>query len=182
MRHPYDAGEPDGGSPISAADGDAARARQPSDSAEQRRAELIILARLAKEIHLGLSPQALALPGGSRVEVDGVSSDGRVLVEVFAHQGALRGGQFHKVARDALKLITISHGRSDTRKILAFADEDAARCVRGKSWLAEALQMWAVEVRVVQLDEALRAELRAAQTRQVMVNRSDETTDAAGSG
>jgi len=93
-----------------------------------------------------------------------------VIVEAFARQGTLRGGQFHKVARDALEPITISHGRTDTRMILAFADEDAARCVRGKSWLAEALQMCAVDVRVVHLDESLRAELRAAQTRQVMVN------------
>jgi hypothetical protein len=66
-----------------------------------------------------------------------VSEDESVLVEVFAHQGRLKGGQFHKVARDALKLITLARSREASRLILAFGEE-AAACVIGRSWLAEA--------------------------------------------
>lgn len=53
-----------------------------------------------------LTPRSLRLGGGARVDVDGVAPDESVFVEIFAHQGRLKGAQFHKVARDALKLIT----------------------------------------------------------------------------
>ena len=175
------AGDVRGTEPI-AASGSAVIARKRSDSEEQRRAEPIILALLARELGVELAPKALDLPGGARVEVDGVSRDEAVLVEVFAHQGRLRGGQFHKVARDALKLITLARERSGARMIIAFADNGAADCVRGKSWLAEALRAWSVEVCVVALDDVIKDEIRAAQTRQVMVNRGHEVTGAAGTG
>jgi hypothetical protein len=47
------------------------------------------------------------LSGGAYVDVDGVAADSSAFVEVFAHQGTLKGGQKHKVANDALKLITL---------------------------------------------------------------------------
>jgi hypothetical protein len=64
-------------------------------------------------------------------------------------------------------------GRDGARRIIAFGDPEAAACVTGKSWLAEALTTWEVEVLVVELDEEDRAGLRAAQARQVMANPSD---------
>jgi hypothetical protein len=93
-----------------------------------------------------------------------------VLVEIFAHQGRLKGAQFHKVARDALKLITLRRSRPSARLIIAFGDPDAAGCVTGASWLAEALSTWEIEVLVVNLDDTVRAGLREAQVRQLMVN------------
>jgi len=110
----------------------------------------------------------LRLGGGSRVDVDGVSEDESVLVEIFAHQGRLRGGQYGKVARDALKLITLARTRPGSKLVLAFTDEDAARCVTGKSWLAEALKTWGH--RSCRLDDKVREGLHAAQVRQVMIN------------
>jgi hypothetical protein len=151
-----------------------------SDSLEQREAEPLI--RSGVEAALGgttLTPTTLTLPNGARVDVDGVDDEQRVFVEIFAKQGRLRGAQFHKVARDALKLITITKDRPETRRIVAFADQQAADCVLGKSWLAEALTTWGIEVLVVELDEEIRAGLRAAQARQVMMNPAelDSTRD-----
>jgi hypothetical protein len=71
----------------------------------------------------------LRLDGGARVDVDGMSPDETIFVEVFAHQGRLKGAQFHKVARDALKLVTLARSRSASRLIIAFGDADAAACV-----------------------------------------------------
>lgn len=142
-----------------------------SSSTEQQAVEPLVRAGVEKAIGLTLAPKSLRLAGGARVDVDGVDQDETVFVEIFAKQGALRGAQFHKVARDALKLITITADRPhQTRRILAFADEAAAACVTGKSWLAEALKTWRIDVLVVELDEQVRAGLRAAQVRQVMVN------------
>jgi hypothetical protein len=72
-----------------------------------------------------------------------------VLVEVFAHQGRMRPGQINKVAKETLKLVTLSQQRPAARLILAFADQTAARCVQGRSWLSEAIVAWNVEIFVV---------------------------------
>jgi hypothetical protein len=104
--------------------------------------------------------------------VGGVAPDESVFVEVFAHQGRLKGAQFHKVARDALKLITLGRSRAGSKIIIAFGDPDAAACVTGASWLSEALSSWEIEVLIVDLDDPVRAGLRDAQVRQVMVNPS----------
>ena len=93
-----------------------------------------------------------------------------MLVEVFAHQGPLKGGQRHKIATDTLKLITIAREMTPRpRLVLAFAEPKLAEWAAGGSWLAAALISWEVEVIVVKLDERVRAEIAAAQRRQLMV-------------
>lgn len=112
------------------------------------------------------------MEGGARVDLDGAADDDSIFVEVFAHQGPLKGGQIHKVARDALKLITLGRQYPKARLIIALADEDAARFTAGKGWLAEALRAWNIDVVVVDVEDVVRDGLRAAQVRQVMVNPS----------
>jgi hypothetical protein len=146
------------------------RVAHSSDSAEQRAAEPEILRLLAAKLNTSLAPETLQLPGGARVDVDGVDPDRRFFVEVFAHQGRLKGGQIHKVARDALKLITVGREHPDARLIIAFGDVAAAAGVVGKSWLAEALRTWHVETFVAEISDLTRDALLQAQTRQVMVN------------
>lgn len=148
-----------------------------SNSAEQLDAEPLILTAVSEQLGVRVEPQTLTLPGGATAHVDGVADDESVLVEVFARQGALKGGQRGKIARDALKLITLGRHRPGARLILALADEAAAKPLRAKSWLAEALTTFEVEVLVVDLDPEVRAGIRAAQVRQVMVNTAP-TADA----
>lgn len=142
----------------------------PSDSDDQRRAEKFILTALTAQLGVELEPRSLLLKGGSRVDIDGVAPDESVFVEVYAHQGRLKGGQFHKVARDALKLITLKRGRPKARLIMVLGDQDAVACVTANSWLAEALRIWGVEVFAADMDDGLRDSLRATQARQSMVN------------
>jgi hypothetical protein len=150
-----------------------------SDSHEQRSAEPLIRHAVSVAVGVELAPQSLRLDGGARVDVDGVAPDESVFVEIFAHQGRLRGAQFHKVARDALKLITLGRSRPESRLIIAFGDTHAAACVSASSWLAEALRTWRIEVFVANLDADVRAGLRSAQARQVMVNPSGAATSQA---
>lgn len=144
--------------------------QQQSDSAEQRMAEPLILAGVARELKVVLKPATLRLDGGARVDVDGADEDGTTFVEIFARQGRLKGAQFHKVARDALKLITIARSRESTTLAIGFGSGEAAASVSGKSWLAEALRTWGIRVIVVELDDAVRDALLVAQARQIMVN------------
>lgn len=142
----------------------------PSRSQEQLDAEELVLVTLGKQLRTPIEPSRVDLPGGSHVHVDGVSEHPTIFVEVFAHQGALKGGQRHKVAGDILKLATLGNTHPDARLVLAFADDIAATSVRNKGWLAEAVSMWGIEVVVVDLPSEVREGLSAAQLRQVMIN------------
>lgn len=144
-----------------------------SDSLAQREVEQLIRVGVAELVGLPLAPRSFELPNGSRVDVDGADANGEVFVEIFARQGRLKGAQFHKVARDALKLITLTKDWEGVRRIIAFGDGEAAACVRGSSWLSEALTSWNVEVVVVDLDQTVRDGIQAAQARQVMINPPD---------
>jgi hypothetical protein len=141
-----------------------------SDSREQRDAEPLILAGVAARLGVKLRPCSLRLPNGARIDVDGAAEDESVFCEVYARQGRLRGAQPKKVASDALKLITLARNHPDARLVLAFSDEAAAACVTGKSWLAETIRVWEIEVVVISLDPTVREGLRDAQARQVMEN------------
>ena len=145
-----------------------------SDSTAQRRAGGLILEAVAREVGVSLRPQRLELVSGAVVDVDGVAEDESVLVEIFAHQGQLKGGQRHKIAGDALKLITIARERTPPPTlILAFGDPDIVRFFGGRSWLAAAINAWGIKVVVAELDVTARDEIRVAQARQVMVNPSE---------
>jgi hypothetical protein len=142
-----------------------------SDSAAQRGAERHILVEVERSVGRSLSPARLTLAGGASVDVDGVAEDQSVLVEVFAHQGALKGGQRHKIATDVLKLITIAREREPRpRLLLAFAEPRLAEWAAGASWLAASIASWGVEVIVVDLDDSVRSQIATAQARQIMAN------------
>ncbi len=99
-------------------------------------------------MHLGaeVRPGRVDLPGGAYVNVDGVADEPPVFMEVYAHQGRLRGGQRHKIAGDILKLLTLGKAHPGARLVLAFADIDVAGQVQNKGWLAEAVRPWGVAI------------------------------------
>lgn len=142
----------------------------PSSSHEQTEAEALILKVVGRRLGTMIAPKRVDFPGGSYVHVDGVSEAPPVFVEVFAHQGALKGGQRHKVAGDVLKLVTLGKAYPAAHLVLAFADEEAAKQVINTGWLAEAVTTWGIEVMVVDLPSEILEGLRAAQLRQVMIN------------
>ena len=122
-----------------------------------------------------LAPATVTFDTGAAVHVDGLAGDGSVLVEIFAHQGKLKGGQQKKVGLDAFKLITLGRSYPKAQLILAFADQEAAGYTLGKGWLAEALTAWKVRVLVVELSEEERERIRAAQVTQEMRNPEEAT-------
>src|SRR4051812_15710010 len=138
----------------------------PGDSSVQSAAEPLMIEAVGKAIGVPLVKQRIDLGNSVWCEVDGVSADGMVLVEAFAHQGKMIGGQLKKVSEDALKLVTITKVRPGARLMIAFADEMAAKSFMGKSWKAEALRLWGVDVLIVELHDDVRAGISTAQVRQ----------------
>jgi hypothetical protein len=101
----------------------------PSDSSEQREAELAIRDALGVTLGVTLAPRRVALASGGSVQIDAAGEG--VLCEIFAHCGSLRSGQVRKVMDDAARLRLA--GRvvgGANRLVLAFADEAAARSFR----------------------------------------------------
>lgn len=150
----------------------------PSSSDVQIAKEARILAAIAEQIGVELRQRVKLEFDGAAMEVDGVAADESVLVEVFAHVGKLRGGQRHKISTDALKLIALSESRPQARLILAFADHAARDSVAG--WKAAVLKHRGIELLLAGLSEADRAELVAAQAKQMMVNAPAEELAGAG--
>jgi len=145
--------------------------RLAGDSAEQRRAERLMLDLLEGQLHCHLErPWRRSLPGGGRLEVDGGTDDpeNALLVEAWAHQGRLKPAQRAKVLTDTFKLsfaATLLPRRP--RLLLLFGDEEAVAPFRSlRSWPAAAIREAGIEVVVVKLPEEERARIRDAQRRQ----------------
>ncbi len=161
---------------------------QRSNSQVQKDAEGWILAALA-DAHPEipeLTPTKIVVgEAGAYVEVDGAdSSTPTVVVEAYARQGVLKGAQLKKIGQDILKLALLRSQPwgSETRCIIAFASAQAQDSIRG--WLREAASSWGVELMLVELSDGQRAEIVAAQGKQLMVNAievaGDLTADTEG--
>jgi hypothetical protein len=127
-----------------------------------------MLAELSRSLGVTLSPRRFTFPDGVRAEVDGADPEARVLVEVWAHQGPPKAAQKHKVLADAMRLLFVASTLPTApRLILCLSDPAAAHhFVDGRSWAAAALRAFGLEVVVVNLPDALRSEVLAAQRRQ----------------
>lgn len=143
-----------------------------SDSTEQQAAEEYMLNALQKDLGICFDPAA-KLPIEVGVQPDAIDPDNKVIVEVYARIGGVKGAQLHKIKGDILKFALIEKKLGKGwRKIMCFASDEAAKYVQGKSWVAEAARVFGVEVRVVQLSLEQRENVMSAQNRQRMVNPS----------
>jgi hypothetical protein len=140
------------------------------DSAEQRNAETVMLELLGQELRIHFDKHRHKTEHGATTEIDGVCPDPPTLVEAWAHQGAPKAAQKHKVMADAAKLAWAAAAfyPNGARKILLFSDPMAAAqwLPSSRSWMAVALTHFGIEVRVVELPAEVRVGVVAAQTRQ----------------
>ena len=146
--------------------------RHLSDSSEQQTAEGYMLTSLKEELGLNFDSD-FELPIDVGVKPDAIDPINKVVVEVYARVGEVRGAQLHKIKGDILKLALIGKRLgSGWRKILCFASDELAKYVQGNSWVAEAAREFGVEIFVVQLPDEQKNNVITAQKRQRMVNPS----------
>ncbi|PZF55277.1 hypothetical protein DEJ23_12345 [Curtobacterium sp. MCSS17_008] len=132
-------------------------------SLAQRTAEPLIIAAVAEHVGVPLAPARVEFEDGVRVELDGASEDREVLVEAYAHIGALRGGQPKKLATAAFKLLWTDRKLGATRLVIAVIDVEVEQyLMRPKAWLTSALRDSGVEVVRVALDDDAHARVEAA--------------------
>jgi hypothetical protein len=137
------------------------------DSHEQREAELLLISALGERLGMKLCKHRFRLPAGGWLEIDGMCEVPPVLCEAWAHHGKPKSAQKNKVMTDAAKMIFAAKLCPNTpRLILLFSDEQAAAHFKGRSWMAQLLEVSGVEVHIVELPETVRNEIRLAQKRQ----------------
>lgn len=138
------------------------------DSSEQREAEEWLVNALSKKLGLQLTKRKrLDLPEGGWIELDAFCESPLVLCEVWAHIGSPKSAQKDKVMTDALKLLFASTlVKGNAKRILLFADHDAAAHFQGKSWMAQCLKKHNIKVEIIKLTPKLKINVQEAQRRQ----------------
>lgn len=140
---------------------------KPGDSVVQRAAEKLAVAWLADHLKVEIAPRPIAFPVGSRIYVDAVCDDPRILCEAWAHQGPPKAAQKAKVMNDAMKLLAARRLiGEDARLILLFADEEAAWPFKVGTWRAAALAEAGIECLVAELTPDVRDAIRQVQVAQ----------------
>lgn len=141
-----------------------------SDSTEQQTAEYHMLLSLQEELGISFDTESV-LPIDISVKPDAVDPVNKVVVEAYARIGGVKGAQLHKIKGDILKLVLIEKKLGvGWRKIMCFASDEAAKYVKGKSWVAEAVREFGIEIHVVTLPEEQKNKVISAQNRQHMKN------------
>ena len=139
----------------------------PGDSREQQKAEIWLLDSLSRHLGVTLTKKRFSLDEGGWIELDGFCESPLVLCEAFAHIGPPKGGQKHKVMADAFKLLFVNAlVKGDGKRILLFADREAAARFQGKSWMAQCLNKHNIIVEIIEPSLERKTELLKAQKRQ----------------
>lgn len=120
-----------------------------TDGSIERRMLLALEARLG----IVLRPKPLMLPDGSRVEVEGIDVDGRVLVQLVGNQGAYKPAYRNKVMADMFKLLWLRASLPTTERTVLLVTEVVVQALGG--WVARAAADLGIEVYVFGGDETV---------------------------
>ena len=146
--------------------------RSKSSSHVQRHAEDVIFPLLEEKLGLVLEKnQKIVLSDAAHIEPDFYSESGKVVGEIYSHIGTPKPGQQRKIANDILKLLLLEKATGEKfRKIIVVCDEAVHRYLIGKSFVAESIRQFDIEVLLVEVPSELKSEILLAQKDQEMVN------------
>ena len=143
-----------------------------SDSAEQQAAEDLVRAVLSEQTGLSYVEERIDFDGEYiMIDAVGRNVDGKAveLVEIYAHQGKLKGCQLKKPTDDAARLMlaqTHVERKSGKPKLrLAWCCEEAVGQVQ-RGWRGKALRSMNVEISAIDIDNVTIESIRKAQKRQ----------------
>ncbi|MCH9031114.1 MAG: hypothetical protein IIB00_02500 [candidate division Zixibacteria bacterium] len=135
-----------------------------SDSTIQRQAEVVIRARLEKELGCNLVETSKYL---KKLKLDGFcDSELPILIEIWAHQGRAKPAQQAKVMKDMCRLLLAEKllGKP-CRKIFVVSDQIAISHLKN-SWQGEFAKSFGIETKVIPIDSELKRLILLAQKRQ----------------
>lgn len=147
---------------------------QKSSSMEQMRAEEKIFLLVEKTLNVSLEKNPKLYLSNNKytyIQPDFYSAQDLIIGEIFSHIGKPKKAQDNKIANDILKMLLLEKisGRS-YRKMIVVCDLAEEKKLNGASVLGESIRQFGIEVLYIEIDEALRQEILAAQERQKMIN------------
>ena len=146
-----------------------------SKSDEQQKAEIIIGDRVEEYLACPLKRnERVVLSEEVHIVPDLYSEKDRIVGEIFAHIGSLKVGQQHKISQDILKMLLLEKTKGiKYRKLLVIVDDKIEEYLKGKSFIAESIRQYGIEIKKIDLSDENYEKIMNAQKRQVMVNETD---------
>ena len=143
-----------------------------SKSDEQQKAENIIGNRVEEYLACPLKRnERVVLTEGVHIVPDLYSEKERIVGEIFAHIGSLKVGQQHKISQDILKMLLLEKVKGiKYRKMLVIVYDKIEEYLKGKSFIAESIRKFGIEIKRIDLLDETYNEIVNAQKRQVMTN------------
>ena len=143
-----------------------------SGSHEQQRAEEFIADKVEEWIGCHVERNAkVVLSDGVNIDPDLYSEKDRVICEIFAHIGFLKVGQQYKISQDILKMLLLEKSQNTTyRKVIVVADDKVEKYLNGKSFIAESIRQFEIEIKRIKLSDEMYDMISNAQVRQTMIN------------
>jgi hypothetical protein len=129
--------------------------RFPEGAVERR-----MLLAISDELHVELRPRPLLLAGSenrSRVEVEGIDPEGRIVVQLVANQGSYKPSYRNKVMADMFKLLWLRTSVPTAERAVLVVTELIARALGG--WVTVAAGDLGIEVHVFDGRRAVRRKL-----------------------
>lgn len=105
-----------------------------------------MLTALGDRVGTPLRPKPLMLPDGSRVEVEGIDAEGRVLVQLVSNQGAYKPAYRNKVMADMFKLLWLRDSVPTAERAVLVVTELIVQALGG--WVARAAIELGIEIYV----------------------------------
>lgn len=146
-----------------------------SKSDEQQKAEIIIGDRVEEYLACPLKRnERVVLTEGVHIVPDLYSEKDRIVGEIFAHIGFLKVGQQHKISQDILKMLLLERIKgAKYRKMLVIVDDKIEEYLKGKSFIAESIRQFGIEIKKIELPDEIYETVLNAQKRQVMISKDD---------
>lgn len=143
-----------------------------SDSSVQREIENTLFCRIQSELNVKLEQNPIiTLNSDVRIQPDFFSAEAQIIGEIHSHSGRLKPAQLHKIEADILKMILLEKvlKKNFTKYIVICSDEEYKQ-LNGKSFVAEAIRQFEVNVRFYELCKADNTKLKAAMYAQNLIN------------
>jgi hypothetical protein len=139
-----------------------------SDSTEQREIETVILENLKAE-YSDIKSYVLKPKESEKLsfQIDGYSESTNSYFEFYAGIEELKVGQKKKLATDILKLITIEKIiEKPINKFIVLIDKKIENKLLSDSWLSKSVQLFNIEIIVIDISDELMSKLKIAKVRQ----------------
>ena len=128
-----------------------------SNSEEQRSIENYVIREIERILGFPLERNvSVQLADNIYINPDFYSNDQTIVGEIYGHVGTLKVGQQRKISQDILKLLLLDKSKDMSyRKIITIVDDTVEKYLKGKSFIAESIRQFGIEIIRINLPDEI---------------------------